>query len=224
MHTLKYTVLDVSTVPGGYDFARFQHELERRLHLLPPFRRRVVPVPGQLHHPVWIEDPDFDVGSPGGGTTVPAPGGREQMDQVIADIASWPLDRSKPLWEIWMLEGLEGGRVGFLAKIHHTVADGVAAAAMLANVMATSPDDVDPPPPISPWRPEPMPSRSRLLWDALRDFVLGILRLPALLGRTVSGLKRVVWHRQNAEIATPRPILDTANTPFNGALTPHRSF
>src|SRR5213080_1628325 len=110
MHTLKYTVLDVSTVPGGYDFERFQHELERRLHLLPGFRRRIVEVPGRLHHPVWIEDPDFDLAYHVRRIGVPPPGGREEMDEVIADIASWPLDRSRPLWEIWMLEGLEGGR------------------------------------------------------------------------------------------------------------------
>ena len=224
MHTLKYTILDVSTVPGGYDFERFRHELDRRLHLLPPFRRRVVTVPGQLHHPVWIEDPEFDLGYHVRRMGVPAPGGREQMDAVIADIASWPLDRTKPLWEIWMLEGLEGGRVGFLAKIHHSVADGVAAAAMLANVMATSPDDVDPPPPASEWHPEPMPTRARLLRDAVRDLLLNLLRLPALLRRTVGGLKRVSRHRRDAVVATPRPILDTARTPFNGALTPHRSF
>ena len=111
MHTLKYTVLDVSSVPGGYDFARFRHELEQRLHLLPPFRRRVVEVPGRLHHPVWIEDPDFDLGAHVRRIGVPPPGSRSQMDAVIADIASRPLDRTKPLWEIWMLEGLEGGRV-----------------------------------------------------------------------------------------------------------------
>lgn len=224
MHTLKYTVLDVSTVPGGYDFERFQHELDRRLHLLPGFRRRIVQVPGQLHHPVWIEDANFDLAYHVRRIGVPPPGGREQMDEVIADIASWQLDRSRPLWEIWMLEGLEDGRVGFLAKIHHSVADGVAAAAMLANVMATSPEDVDPPPPIEPWRPEMMPTRWRLLVDALRDFVLQLVRLPALLRRTVDGMKRVAAHRKTAEVATPRPILDTASTPFNGSLTPHRSF
>src|SRR3954447_7187904 len=90
MHTLKYTVLDVSTVPGGYDFERFQHELDRRLHLLPGFRRRIVEVPGRLHHPVWIEDPDFDLSFRVRRIGVPPPGGREQMDEVIADIASWP--------------------------------------------------------------------------------------------------------------------------------------
>ena len=224
MHTLKYTVLDVRTVPGGYDFARFQHELERRLHLLPPFRRRVVPVPLELHHPVWIEDPDFDLSYHVRRIGVPPPGGRPEMDAVIAEIASWPLDRTRPLWEIWMLEGLEGGRVGFLAKIHHTVADGVAAAAMLANVMATSPADVDPPPPARVWRPEAQPSKWRLFVDAVRDLIAGLVRLPRLLRRTFPRVKAVAEHRRTSEVATPRPILDTAKTPFNGALTPHRSF
>lgn len=224
MHTLKYTVLDVSTVPGGYSFERFRHELERRLHLLPPFRRRIVEVPGQLHHPVWIEDPAFDLGYHVRRIGVPPPGGRDEMDATVADIASWPLDRSKPLWEIWVLEGLEGGRVGFLAKVHHTVADGVAAAAMLANVMATSPEDVDPPPPIEAWKPEPIPTRWRLVVDATRDLLVRFLKLPSLLGRTVRGVTAVARHRKRAAVATPRPILDTARTPFNGALTPHRSF
>src|SRR4051795_7078741 len=98
MHTLKYTVLDVSTVPGGYDFAKFQHELDRRLHLLPPFRRRVVEVPGRINHPVWIEDPDFDVGDHVRRIEVPAPGTQAQMDAVVADIASTQLDRRRPLW------------------------------------------------------------------------------------------------------------------------------
>src|SRR5207244_4141581 len=82
--------------------------------------------PGGLHHPVWIEDPDFDLDFHVRKVTVAPPGGRREMDETIAEIASWPLDRSRPLWEIWMLEGLEGDRVGFLAKIHHTLADGVA--------------------------------------------------------------------------------------------------
>ena len=146
------------------------------------------------------------------------------MDEVIADIASWQLDRTRPLWEIWMLEGLEGGRVGFLAKIHHSVADGVAAAGMLANVMATSPDDVDPPPPIEPWRGEEMPTRWRLVIDALRDLLVRIGQLPGLLRRTFQGIRRVSAHRKTAAVTTPRPILDTARTPFNGSLTPHRSF
>ncbi|HEY2815288.1 MAG TPA: wax ester/triacylglycerol synthase family O-acyltransferase [Acidimicrobiales bacterium] len=224
MHTLKYAVLDVSTVPGGYDFARFQFELERRLHLLPPFRRRLVDVPLGLHHPVWIEDPDFDLPYHVRRIAVPPPGGRAEMDAVIAEIASWSLDRRRPLWEIWMLEGLEGGRVGFLAKIHHTLADGVAAAALLSNVMASSPEEVDPIPPSRPWRPERVPTAWRLLVDALRDFLIGLGRLPRLLGRTLPRVRAMQRHRKTATVTPPRPILDTPRTPFNGALTPHRSF
>ncbi|MEY2588450.1 MAG: diacylglycerol O-acyltransferase / wax synthase [Acidimicrobiaceae bacterium] len=232
MHTLKYSVLDVSTVPGGYDFARFQHELERRLHLLPPFRRRIVEVPGRINHPVWIEDPGFDLSFHVRRVTVPAPGGGREMDEVIAEIASSPLDRNRPLWEIWLLEGLSsevagggtGTYVGFLAKIHHSVADGVAAAALLANVMADGPDDVDPPPPIEPWRPEAMPSWWQLLLDSIRDLLRSAVHMPGLLRRTVPRIRAVSRHRREADISPPRPILDTARTPFNGALTPHRSF
>ena len=224
MHTLKYTVLDVSGVPGGYDFDRFRHELDRRLHLLPPFRRRVIEVPGGLHHPVWIEDANFDLDYHVRKIGVPPPGGRREMDDTIAEIASWPLDRSHPLWEIWMLEGLEGGRVGFLAKIHHTLADGVAAAALLANVMATSPADVDPPPPLRPWTPEAEPAGWRLVFAAIIDLLRNIGRLPGLLRRTLPRVRAVSKHRKTAEVPTPRPILDTPRTPFNVALTPHRSF
>jgi WS/DGAT/MGAT family acyltransferase len=224
MHTLKFSVLDVSTVPGGYDFARFQYELERRLHLLPPFRRRLVEVPFGLHHPVWIEDGDFDLSYHVRCVHVPAPGGRAEMDEIIAKIASRPLSRRRPLWEIWMLEDLEDGRVGFLAKIHHTLADGVAAAALLANVMVSSPDELDPISPGEPWRPEPEPSRLRLIVEALRDLVVVLGRLPGLVRKTFPRLRAVAAHRKRAEVTAPRPILDTANTPFNGALTPNRSF
>jgi diacylglycerol O-acyltransferase len=131
-----------------------------------------------------------------------------------------------------LLEGLSpevagggsGTYVGFLAKVHHSVADGVAAAALLANVMATGPEDVDPLPPITPWRAEPMPTWSELLVDAVRDLVRSLARMPALLKRTIPRVRALSRHRKTSEVATPRPILDTARTPFNGSLTAHRSF
>src|SRR3954447_12716724 len=99
MHTLKRAVLDASDMPGGYSFERVKQALGDRLHLLPPFRRRIVPVPLGLHHPVWIEDPDFDLDAHVRRITVPAPGTQAQMDGVVADIASTQLDRRRPLWE-----------------------------------------------------------------------------------------------------------------------------
>lgn len=224
MHTLKLALLDMSAVAGGYDFERFERELERRLHLLPPFRRRFVKVPFELHHPVWIEDPDFDLAHHVRRAAVPAPGGSREMDALIGDIAGRQLDRTRPLWEIWMLDGLADGRVAFLAKIHHTLADGLAAAQLLANVMAVSADDVDPPPPLEAWAPEEVPSRWRLVAGAIADMVRKLGRLPRLVRSTGRGARAVAHHRKRAGVRPPRPIVDVPNTPFNASLTPHRTF
>ena len=151
MHTLKYAVLDVRSVEAGFSLDRLRSELGDRLHLLPQFRRRVVEVPLGLHHPVWVEDIGFRLEDHVRSVPVPAPGGRREMDEVIGRLASTPLDRSRPLWECWVLEGLaadlddpegapaDGSHVGFLVKMHHALADGVAAAALLANVMDPDP-------------------------------------------------------------------------------------
>jgi diacylglycerol O-acyltransferase len=236
MHTLKYAVLDVSGVDAGFTVDRLRLELERRLHLLPPFRRRLVEVPLGLHHPVWIEDPDFDLAAHVRRVAVGAPGGRREMDEVISELASWQLDRRRPLWECWVLEGLaddlddpaahppSGRHVGFLVKMHHALADGVAAAALLANVMETAPEAVDPPRAIERWRPDPVPSAWRLIVDAVVDAAANLRRLPALVRRTVTGGRAVARRRRDADVSPPVPILHTPNTPFNGRLTPHRSF
>src|SRR5690606_39423920 len=128
MHTIKAAIIDPATVPGGYTFERFREVLGERLHLLPPFRRRVVEVPLGLHHPVWIDDPDFDLDRHIRRLVLDPPAGRREMDRAIASIASTPLPRDRPLWEIVVLEGLPDGRIGFVAKLHHALADGVAAA------------------------------------------------------------------------------------------------
>ena len=236
VHTLKYAVLDVTGVSGGFAVDRVREELDARLHLLPPFRRRLVDVPLGLHHPVWIEDPHLDLAAHVRVMTVPAPGGRREMDDVISELASWQLDRKRPLWECWILEGLaddldhpgaepsSGRHVGFLVKMHHALADGVAAAALLANVMETEPDAVDPPPPVEPWRAEPVPPWWRLLIDAAVDAVASLRRLPGLVRRTISGGRAVARRRKEAEVSPPLPILHTGNTRFNGRLTANRSF
>src|SRR5438093_4030161 len=167
MHTLKIAVLDPSTAPGGYSFERFEQVLHDRLHLLPSFRRRLVDVPLRLHHPVWIEDPDFDLRRHVRRVLAPEPGGLRQLAELASDIASRQLDRRRPLWEVSVVEGLEHGHIGFVAKIHHAVADGVAAAAMLANVFEESAERVDAAPPEQPWRPEQVPSRTALVLQAI---------------------------------------------------------
>ena len=223
MHTLKIAVVDPSTVPEGYSYDLFKQVLRERLHLLPSFRRRAVPVPFGLHHPVWIEDPDFDLDYHVRRVGVPPPGSQREMDELISEIGSYQLDRSRPLWQIWVLEGLEDGLVGFVAKIHHACADGVAAAAMLANVMSEEPT-LGPPPPAGPWMGEPVPSGWRLMIDALLEYLLSLGKLPELVRGTSKNVRALSQFRKASEVKTPRPLLDTPKTSFNRALTPHRSF
>jgi diacylglycerol O-acyltransferase / wax synthase len=223
MHTLKIAVIDPADVPGGYSFARFKEVLSERLHLLPPFRRRLVEIPLGLHHPLWIEDPDFDLDYHVRRVVAPPPGGLAEFSAVCSDIASRQLDRRRPLWEISVVEGLEGGHLGFVAKIHHCAADGVAAAAMLASVLETEPDEGIAPPE-QPWQPDRVPSQIELLVGALSAWVRQLRGLPGLLRRTAAGLRRVRSRRRTAEVSPPLPLVRTPNLPFNRALTPHRLF
>lgn len=231
MHTLKIAVLDPSTISAshtapegqhGYTFERVKEVMAERLHLLPPFRRRLVDVPLRLHHPVWIEDPDFDLDLHVRRIAVPAPGGTREFAALISDIASEQLDRRRPLWEVWVVEGLEGGDVGFVTKMHHAVADGVAAADLLVNVLDDAPE-ADVKPPEHPWRPEPVPSRLHLLRDALAAIVVNLRNLPSLLARTFAGMRAARRFRSHSEVAPALPF-GGPNLPFNSALTARRVF
>jgi diacylglycerol O-acyltransferase len=229
MHTLKIAVLDVSGVPGGYSFDRFREVLTARLDRLPPFRRRTVQVPGRLHHPVWIADPDFDLDAHLRRVELPAPGSREQLDDVVSSIASRPLDRRRPLWELTVVEGLADGTIAFVAKLHHCIADGVTAAEMLLGVLDTDPDadagpDGEQPAGSTPeWRPDAVPSRTRLVLDAITDLARSLTRVPALLVRTVRGLANTVRARRARTVSPPLPFT-TPKLRFNRALTPRRRF
>jgi diacylglycerol O-acyltransferase len=222
MHTLKVAIVDPTTVPGGSSIARVREVLARRLHLLPPFRRRLVQVPFNLSHPWWIEDPDFDLDNHLHAVTLDEPSAAE-LDAVISWIASRPLDRSRPLWEMWVIDGLEGGLVAFIAKIHHCAADGVMAAELLANVMETDRSRLDPPSPEAPWRPDPVPTRGQLLRLAARDILVALLALPALLVLTTRGLYALMRNRRRLPAPRATPFRG-ARTSFNGALHAERTF
>jgi diacylglycerol O-acyltransferase len=224
MHTLKIGVIDPTNVAGGYSFDRFRDELSMRLHLLPPFRRRIVEVPRGIHHPMWIEDPDFDLDRHLKKTSIPAPGGTREMDTVIGEIASTQLRRDRPLWELWALEGLQDGHVAFVAKIHHALADGVASAALLANILSADPEPADPAPPAEPWRPDQIPDAKTLSREAIRERRASVRGIPALYKRTRAGGRELAKYRETATIRPPRPIRDVPRTSFNGPLSPNRAF
>ena len=225
LHTLKIGVIDPASAPGGYDFERFVEVLEERLHLLPPFRRRIVRVPFGLHHPVWIEDAEFDIRRHVRRVRAPAPGGSRELDACIAEVASTPLPRDRPLWEICVVEGLADGRVGFVTKLHHAAADGVAAARLLANVMTPSAEASVAPAEAAPrpWSGEPVPGSRQLLVDALADLGRLAVALPGLLVRTLGRLPGVLRARRRTPDRPPAAFAGPA-TSFSGALTARRAF
>jgi len=218
MHTLKVAVFDMSGVPGGYHFDRIVGLLERRLDRIPVFRRRIVPVPLALGHPVWIEDPDFDISRQVRRRPVAPPGGSRQLADLVAEIAGSPLARDRPLWELTVVEGLADERLAVVAKVHHAVADGSASVALLLRAL-----DPGPRPPTDVAHPEPVPTAGTLLRAAARGHRERAGGVPRLLARSAGGLRDAASRRRRAPMRPPLPF-STARTPFNVSLTPERTF
>lgn len=183
MHTLKIGVLDVSGV-DGFSFEMFRRVAYPRLMDLAPLRYQLVDIPMKLHHPMWVENDDIDLDYHLHQVRVPAPGGRRELDALIGDIASTPLDRDHPLWEMYLAEGLAENRVAIIHKVHHVLADGVASANQMAKAMEPH-EPVEVPP-----RTLPVSSRSRLslLKGAGADHVGLIRKLPRLVSETATGV------------------------------------
>lgn len=224
MHTLKIQVFDSPF--GDSDYELLHSWLESALHTVPMLRQRVMFVPGNLHHPVMVDDPDFDLESHIYRAALPAPGGKAEFDQMVSQILCHRLDRQRPLWELWALTGLEGGKVAIVHKIHHCLADGAATVRYLARVFehhARYPaNDVIP----APWQPRPLPSARQLLWDALKDHLQrDIRRLPAFLARLWQATGNLI--RFNREVGSPtmeRLAHPPPRTRFNHALSARRNF
>jgi len=219
MHTLKVAVFDMAGLGGDYSTAQVVEMFARRLDRLPPFRRRAVPVPLGLGHPVWVEDPDFDLRQHVTSRRVDAPGGDRELAAVVADVAGRPLHRDRPLWEIVVVEGLAGDRLAVVAKVHHAVADGAATVALLLSALGSRPDGER----AGAWRPEAIPSRADLLRMAARGHVTRLNQLPALAARSVKGLRASEARRRASPAKPPLPF-DTPKTPFNVSLSPGRTF
>src|SRR3984893_10845129 len=186
-HTLKVAVIDAADYPD-FGFEDFRTHLRRRLHLLEPLRYQLVDIPWRLHHPMWLENCEVDLDYHLHRVEVPAPGGRRELDAVIGEVASTPLDRSRPLWEFHFAEGLSGGRFALIGKIHHALADGVASVNLLARAMdlrdaPTDERDND--------EAGVTPTTASLLRAAGRDHVRQITELPGLVRDAAVGFTRV---------------------------------
>src|SRR6201996_2463438 len=206
-HTLKVAVIDAANFDGEFNYEVFRHHLRRRLHLLDPLRYKLVEIPWQLHHPMWQEDCDVDLDYHLRRIQVPAPGGRRELDRVIGEVASTPLDRTRPLWEFHFAEGLSGGRFALIGKIHHALADGVASVNLLARAMdledgTTDERDND---------DCTEATTGELLRAAGRDHVRQIAELPGLLRDAAVGFSRV--RRRSKERGDHPDLAEAFNAP-----------
>jgi WS/DGAT/MGAT family acyltransferase len=191
--------------------------IERKLHHTPRYRQKVRFVPLGIGEPVWVDDPYFDIGYHLRHTAVPAPGTAAQLRVMAARVFSQHLDRARPLWEIWMVEGLEEGRWALLSKVHHCMVDGVAA----TDLMSVMFDDSSEPAAPDAWQPEPEPSRVEILArSATRRVRDPAAQLRAAL-RTRSELLRSAAGTARA-IAATAPALRPATSSLTGPIGPHR--
>jgi diacylglycerol O-acyltransferase / wax synthase len=222
-HTLKVAIIDAADYDdGGFTFEQFRRTLRRRLHLLEPLRYKLVDIPWRLHHPMWLENCDVDLDYHLRRVTVPHPGGRHELDHVIGEVASVPLDRRRPLWEFHFAEGMADERFAIIGKMHHALADGVASANLLAlaiDVKGPVQNERDDYETCTP------PSTGQLLREAGRDHLRQIAELPSVLNDTVSGYRRLRRRSrergEHPELARP---LHAPSTFINHVISPVRTF
>ena len=208
--------------PGKDELAE---HIQARLHLVPRYRQKLSFPRFEMGRPLWVDDPSFNLGYHVRHTALPAPGSVEQLRLLLSRIFSQRLDRSKPLWELWLVEGYEGG-FAVVSKVHHAVVDGVSGADLTTVMFDLSKDGTEVQPPDKPWSPAPEPSDTQVVAKGAVDLAgapLGLARraLGAVTepSRTIErareaaeGLGEIAWGAVNS----------APDTPLNGPIGPHR--
>jgi WS/DGAT/MGAT family acyltransferase len=224
MHVLGVMLLDASTMTGGAPFDRIRELLEARIHLMPAFRRRLVPVPLDLAHPVWIQDPDFDLENHLRRVAVPPPGDLRALAEAVGQMAGTPLDRTRPLWEMWVMEGLTEDRVAVVTKVHHSTMDGTTGADLMVHLLDLTPEVAPTAPPEEPFAGEPRPSDLRLLAGGLLNQAQAPVRVARQLVKTVGRLPDMAGTLfRRGDGGGPTLPFAAPRTRFSGALSSHRS-
>ncbi|HMC38491.1 MAG TPA: wax ester/triacylglycerol synthase family O-acyltransferase, partial [Acidimicrobiales bacterium] len=221
LHMTGLLVFDPSTMPDGYSFEKMRDFMGRRLDRNPAFTRKVVNVPFGIDHPVWVDDPHFDLETHIHRIACPAPGGPRELADLASEIASQPLDRDRPLWDMWFVEGLEHGYVGLVAKMHHATIDGVSGANLMMHLFDLEADPAEPPagetPPAAP-RPSDLELFARGLLSRARRPLL----LPSAIYGTTRSVVNLAVRRSRADAPSMATPFTAPTTPFNAPITAHR--
>jgi WS/DGAT/MGAT family acyltransferase len=245
-------IFDPGEVEGGVDFWSVRDMVAGRMHLVPPFRKRMIEVPFGLQQPSMVDDPDFDIDFHVRRTSLPAPGGLAELAVLAADLASRPLDRQRPLWEFHVVEGLEHGHLAVIPKVHHSIIDGVSGAEVMAAFFDLEPkpaprrlfaprgerrslrwpDAADrppqgPTPPGStpdnpPWSPEPLPGEMAQWRHTVGSLPGHAEGLIRSLSRTLQTARRLSDRNREVAGSLPPTPFEAPRTSINRAISPHR--
>jgi WS/DGAT/MGAT family acyltransferase len=218
-------VLCEGPAPG---YEEMLDHIRTRLHLVPRYRQRLAEPPLETGRPLWADDPTFNLEYHVRQTALPAPGSEDQLMRLVSRIMSQQLDRSKPLWEMWIIEGLDDGGFAVISKTHHAMVDGISGVDLATVMFDLSPVPSEPPHPDEPWQPHPEPTGAELVAGGALGLArtaagavagaLTLVRRPAAswhaLSEAAEGLGEVVWAGLN-----PAPA-----TPLNVEIGPHRRY
>ncbi len=223
MHVVGVMVFDPSTSTEPYSFDRIKELVASRLAGMPHFRQKLAMVPLRLHHPVWVDDEEFDLDFHIRRVACPSPGTLDELAGVAADIASRRLDRDHPLWQMYVVEGLEDGLIGVVMKVHHSATDGVSGASLLAQLFELEPDPA-PRELAAVGEPARRPSDLALIGYAVSEWARHPMRIAKVVPSTLMGATNLIRTRRartgRGGMALP---LTAPRTPFNGNITPHRT-
>ncbi len=205
--------------PPGHE--EFRDHIESRLHLVPRFRQKLRFVPFAQGRPVWVDDPHLNLDYHVRQTALPAPGSEEQLRNLAARIFSQQLDRSKPLWELWLVEGLSDGRFAIVGKSHHALVDGISGVDITTVLFDVEREPASPPVRPPKWAPRPEPTDLQILADALRERATSPREIARGVRATLRGPRQVL----EGIGATSKMIgagMAAPATPFNVEIGPHR--
>lgn len=221
MHTLKVAIFNPPEGGEPYSFEDQLAHIGTTIHRVAPFRWKALNAPFNLHNPVWHNDPDFDLALHVHRAALPAPAGDKELAEFIENIASAPLNRDRPLWELWMVENFRGDKIAAVSKVHHALADGVATAELLEDFMTPEPgEDLSSP---EPYLPEQPPGPWTMFWSALKDLLLDLAKIPTQVMAIRAAKKRQQARQLPPEDKPPEPYT-APFTSLNKPISSHRKF
>jgi WS/DGAT/MGAT family acyltransferase len=218
-----YEAGPLRTAEGGIDVDAFKRAIESVLHLIPRYRQKLQWIPFE-NHPVWVDDWRFNLGYHIRHTSLPRPGTDTQLKQLAARIMAQQLDRTKPLWEFWVVEGLQGDRFAVISKVHHCMIDGESGAELMQVMMSVTPEH-SAPEPVS-YIPRPAPSSFELWrdeWNRRLNLPLAMTRSLRAFNRQTEDMRQeIVTRAQALAELLGYAISAPSETPLNGRIGPHR--